>query len=686
MAITRDPLEVALKMMAKTWGRGRTGYVFFPWITGSSKDKTERRKNYHEGPAFSWPKDIEKIKAHLQRRQKDDLYWCPSMFEKRQRIEPYAVPELALWADLDEVDPREISLDYQPTLAWESSPGRFQAIWTIQREVVGISWSGAENHRLTAYLGADPSGWDTTQLLRVPGWNNHKPEYRSKDGKPVSGRILWDRGPHYEIADFADLPEVQTLAIDESVIDEEIEAIDRHEVWDKIRLQVSKNVRDFMTAREATGDRSEVLWQIERDLADVGCTLSEIVAIVRPTVWNKFAGRNDELKRLRIEASKALHARPDDSEALEEIHEVKPDLELLTGSSWGTEPRPRWLVDEIWREGVCGFIAGDPKSYKSWIALDLAISIASGRPFLNLFAIKRPGPVILIEEEDRQSEVEARATAIFNDRAPYYHPRGLLTPKSGNVLWTPPTPLNLYKVIGKGFVASDPGWQGWLADQVRDTGAVMVIIDTLGTTAGEVDLDRGSEVLNNILTPLKRIAHRKDNECALAIIHHNKKSGDSTGGRRMLGSHHIYGWSEDALFFSPPDRGAVRIERSSKAARLSNLELKVPQMVNLDRGGAYWRPEVDAEDSKAITEGSRKGKKKKSKESTQKEPVAPSIVRKMVAAKLAPGQFKTTNEVAELLGMKQNSVYVQLHRYANKGWITRGEIEGLQVWALPSEG
>ena len=39
-------------------------------------------------------------------------------------------------------------------------------------------------------------------------------------------------------------------------------------VWARVRLKVSKPVREFMAARTAEGaDRSDVLWQIERDLA-----------------------------------------------------------------------------------------------------------------------------------------------------------------------------------------------------------------------------------------------------------------------------------------------------------------------------------------------------------------------------------------------------------------------------------
>ena len=88
--------------------------------------------------------------------------------------------EHALWADLDEVDPESIK-DYRPSIAWESSPGRYQALWlAASGDFQGASWPGNENQQLTYYVGADRSGWDTTQLLRIPGWINHCLLYTSR--------------------------------------------------------------------------------------------------------------------------------------------------------------------------------------------------------------------------------------------------------------------------------------------------------------------------------------------------------------------------------------------------------------------------------------------------------------------------------------------------------------------------
>jgi hypothetical protein len=346
-------VEDQLNLISQAWGR-QDGYCFFPWIRGDAKDKQERIQGYNEGPAFHWPDEKQKILEHLRDHQNDDLYWCPSLFESPNRRMDQAMDEHALWADLDEVDPRTIDPEFKPTIAWETSPGRFQALWLITRgyDIQGASWAGGENQRLTYYLHADSSGWDSTQLLRIPGWTNHKPEYRSKKGASPKGKLLWyDKGRRYLPDHFEDLPEVDSATAGiRDVLEDEINRIDRHSVWGRVRLKVNKEVREYVGARETSGDRSEVLWQIERELADAGCSITEIVAIVRHTVWNKYSGRADELRRLTSEAAKAVAARPDEvTEALEE--EANRPKPTRFGEGIKNVKPPVWLVEEIWSRG-----------------------------------------------------------------------------------------------------------------------------------------------------------------------------------------------------------------------------------------------------------------------------------------------------------------------------------------------
>lgn len=596
-----------LKVLSRIWGNDRDGYVFLPYISGDSKDKKARRSNYHEGRAFEWPRERAAILKHIEVHEHDDLYFTPATFTDKRRVEQYVDEERTLWADLDEADPREIE-DFTPTIAWESSPGRFQGIWILDQPRTGASWASKENHRLTVHLGADPSGWDSTQLLRVPGHHNHKPEYR-KQGKSPLGKLLWDNGPRYVWSDFEDLPEVGVMVTDSDLLDEDLlHGMDKHQIWGRVRLRVSHRVREFMSLRSTPdgADRSETLWEIERELADAGCTLAEIVLLVRSSVWNKYAGRADELQRLRVEASKAIAMR-DDTSPIEMVEDEKPStIQWLSDVTSKPLPRPRWLVHEIWTKGGCGFISGAPKSYKSWMALDLAISVSTGTPFLGVDDYHTSeAPVLYLQEEDDLLLVMSRTATILESKAPARHWEGQLnvehtTPDNArssrlSVVWTPPTaPLPLGMHVQTGFIASDPGWQAWLSDVVREHGFQLVVIDTLGTTAGDIDTDRAGELMNKMLKPLKTIAHTEG--CAIAVVHHNRKeSNGNRAGQSMLGSVALHAWVDCAIYARSREKESVKIEREAKLAQDLQLTVNIPRMfANLQSGErALWNPTIE---------------------------------------------------------------------------------------------
>ena len=417
--------EQQLSVLSRIWGHV-SGYVFLPSISGSARNIQERRTNFREGKAYAWPSGRDEILAHLNVHTEDDLYFTPAVFSGKRRIEQNLAPERALWADLDEANPHTFDQNYRPTIAWETSPGRYQGVWLLDRPKTGASWAGQENHRLTMYLGADKSGWDSTQLLRVPGRPNHKFIYGDR---AVPGELLWDNGPRYQWHQFDDLPQVGVVDQQVELVDDELlNSIDRHEVWARVKLKVSKLVREYMSAREVgNADRSDVLWQIERELADAGCNIAEIVAVVRPSIWNKFAGRADELKRLKIEAAKAVSERVD---PLEQGDDIKRPEQPSWGNDWFHTPTPRtrWLVKDIWSEGACGFIAGAPKSYKSWMGLDLALSVATGLPFLGVWPVLGGGgPVLYLQEEDPVQLVKDRYRLILVGQDKRRHPNGSVT-------------------------------------------------------------------------------------------------------------------------------------------------------------------------------------------------------------------------------------------------------------------
>jgi len=72
----------------------------------------------------------------------------------------------------------------------------------------------------------------------------------------------------------------------------------------------------------------------------------------------------------------------------------------------------KWLIEEIWAEQAVGILGGEPKCCKSFLALDIAVSVASGAPCLRQFKVRRKGPVLLFPAEDSLGVVRERLAGI----------------------------------------------------------------------------------------------------------------------------------------------------------------------------------------------------------------------------------------------------------------------------------
>lgn len=101
-----------------------------------------------------------------------DVYFCAHLFTASVWKREFVVPIICLWADVDHGNLTAGGLP-EPSAVVETSPGRFQAYWSLAWPVDPLTGEWL-NQRLALALGADPSGADLTRLLRVPGTRNWK--------------------------------------------------------------------------------------------------------------------------------------------------------------------------------------------------------------------------------------------------------------------------------------------------------------------------------------------------------------------------------------------------------------------------------------------------------------------------------------------------------------------------------
>lgn len=76
-------------------------------------------------------------------------------------------------------------------------------------------------------------------------------------------------------------------------------------------------------------------------------------------------------------------------------------------------PPTKWVIPEVLPSGLT-ILAGTPKAEKSWLALDLALSVSTGSPFLG--HMPRPDSVVYFALKDSYSRVQKRINLILSGR------------------------------------------------------------------------------------------------------------------------------------------------------------------------------------------------------------------------------------------------------------------------------
>lgn len=564
----------ALDLCTLAWGEN-PGFVALS-VRDQTKDKKD--KGYWVDKLYKWPDESKRIGEVLDKAQtaSKDVYWSPTVFATSERTADAVTTSDVLYADLDEIDPRKLPKHLKPTAAWETSPGRFQAFWRMTTSLPA-SFQSNLNQRLTYAIGADKGGWGLSKVLRVPDTPNHK-----YVDLPIV-KLLYMNGHTLDPSSLArDLPEISGPRLGAEELPDEIQ------ILRKFRRKLHGRATQLIRAKHAErGVRSDRLWELECLLAEAGMKQLEIVAVVRATVWNKFEGRNNELPQLIKEAQKALdHTGAPTTDAGDdgvlEVVDEEDEVNPLTWSEFDRDHVPiTWMVADVWGESEVGFISGLPKSYKSWLAIDLAVSVATGTRFLGTFQCKRHN-VLLIQEEDPRPILQDRLAKVAGAKGLIY---GKKTGPS-TIEMRYELPDNLHVISNQGFSIDDT-WMELLEEWIKQREIRLVILDPLMMIAGGgFDEFKAFEFMEQVLKPLKRVRARTG--AAIVLVHHHIKGSMDAGAKSMYGSVALWAWEEAALHLSVTGVGKVTAERFSKHSLLP------PILVEIGDVNDGWTPAISA--------------------------------------------------------------------------------------------
>lgn len=435
------------------------------------------------------------IRQLLKEYADGDIYWCLHGFNRRARQKEEAVPPKLCYADLDEVDPSTLG-NLKPTIAIESSPGRYVGIWLTDKPI-----TEELNRRLTYAIGADKGGWDFTQVLRFPGTRNYK--YHTQPRV----RLLWDDGPEFTIAQLDQwLPE--------EITDDKGEKLNAKDIYRRYQEQLPHWARrEIFKGRPREGQRSEMIWKLEHALLDAGMTEDEAFAVIKASPWNKFRGRHNEDSQLRRELEKVVehriareiaghgaHILKNKKEKKEEDEVRGPQFNVIDLAEV-EEEEIDWLWKPYFARGELTIVEGDPDVGKSYLTQIVCGYIADGRKL----------PV-----EKPSGEGPAKGRILYfdleNTAATVLKPR-LVDNKIKN--------LTDFRQVDSFFTVDNEKAVEELYRVMEQVQPLVVVFDTINTYIGRADTHKASET-QQALAYFRELA--KDFECSVIVLRHLTKS------------------------------------------------------------------------------------------------------------------------------------------------------------------
>jgi hypothetical protein len=240
---------------------------------------------------------------------------------------------------------------------------------------------------------------------------------------------------------------------------------------------------------------------------------------------------------------------------------------VRVGEIKSEEGSRRWLVEGLWGARSVGVIGGAPKCAKTWLGLDMALSVATGTACLGKYAVPEPGPVLVYLAEDALPIVRERIEGMARHR-------GLdLAPVEIHVITVPVLRLDRHPDRAR------------LTETIKRLRPRLLLLDPLVRLHG-IDENNAGEVAE-LLAYFRSLQRQHD--LAILLVHHTRKnaSGGAAAGQGLRGSSDIHAFGDSNLYLrrsrehlmlssehrAAPASAPVQLELVTKSAETTHLEV-----------------------------------------------------------------------------------------------------------------
>lgn len=480
---------------------------------------------------FSWPTDRDSIEEFALAQAEDhDVYFVPALQDRPVRRKGHCTELGNIWVDLDGSEPTAKWIErYRPLVIESGTPGNLHLHLPLAGPVE-VGRGTEANRALADQLGGDRAPTHEAALMRLPGTLNHKhepaqPVYlisdpalvsrlagedlpsQSRDVEPAAEKRRFTKS---QAADYIERYALQPLR--------EAEEPGRNIQLNKSAVVLGHFVDEF-------GDRDTAVEMLMEAAIECGIDsdddtpgtiksgldrgMKEPYTLVRTDLDEEvdklrtrdLAARAYELEKFPFASALASKSFQSGSDLVQKYRKFK------------TTP-PRFLVRGVIKERSYGALGAEYKAGKTWMCLDLAVSVALGRPWLGKFEVEGRHRVAYMLGEGQEEEFFRRLEAIAGDRT-----EELLTS------W-------ISVQIGSSNL-SDPAQLERIHRELTEFKPALTIVDPWYLSAGEVD-GKNIVVAGRVLDNISGMARMVGS--ALLIAQHWNKTGQGNGTSRWAGS------------------------------------------------------------------------------------------------------------------------------------------------------
>jgi hypothetical protein len=190
-------------------------------------------------------------------------------------------------------------------------------------------------------------------------------------------------------------------------------------------------------------------------------------------------------------------------------------------------PQTQWLIEGLWSDQAVGILGGEPKCCKSFLALDIAVSVASGTACLRQFPVRRAGKVLLFPAEDSLAIVRQRLEGIAGAAQVNFQA------------------LPVEVITAPSLRLDTPADRHRLRDTVQNLQPALLILDPL-IRLHRLDENDATQIAT-LLSYLREL--QRQFKLAVLLVHHARKdSNGSRPGQALRGSSELHGWGDSNLY------------------------------------------------------------------------------------------------------------------------------------------